>query len=61
MTAKQFIKLLKADGWYFVRQEGSHKQFRHLVRTGRVTVSDHGGKNIAPGTLDNMRKQAGWK
>jgi predicted RNA binding protein YcfA (HicA-like mRNA interferase family) len=39
MTAKEVIKRLKAEGWYEVRQAGSHKQFKHDQKTGVVTSS----------------------
>ncbi len=46
-TVKEMIDLIKADGWYFERQKGSHKQFRHPVKKGVVTISDHGkGKTL---------------
>ena len=53
---------LKADGKLEVRQEGSHRQFRHPVKPGRVTVTVHGlSQHIKPKTLNAILKQAGWK
>ena len=56
------LKILKHDGWKLVRQKGSHKQFKHPVKRGLVTVPDH-GKNIdlAKGTANSILKQAGLK
>jgi predicted RNA binding protein YcfA (HicA-like mRNA interferase family) len=34
MKVIDLIKLIKADGWYLVRQKGSHQQFRHPVKKG---------------------------
>jgi predicted RNA binding protein YcfA (HicA-like mRNA interferase family) len=44
-----------------VAQSGSHKQFKHPVKAGKVTVADHGSKDIPPGTLNSILKQAGLK
>ena len=60
MTAKEIIKILKKDGWYEVKQTGSHKQFLHPIKKGKTTVPMHNG-DIAPGTLRSILKQAGLK
>jgi len=49
---------LREDGWYEVAQEGSHKQFKHGTKTGRVTVP-HPVRDIPVGTLRSIEKQAG--
>jgi predicted RNA binding protein YcfA (HicA-like mRNA interferase family) len=62
VKVKQIIKLLEEDGWYQVAQRGSHRQFRHPTKTGRVTVPDHGqNKDLARGTENSILKQAGLK
>lgn len=62
MKVKQIIKLLEEDGWYQVTQKGSHRQFKHPDKTGRVTVPDHGSnKDLAKGTENSILKQAGLK
>jgi predicted RNA binding protein YcfA (HicA-like mRNA interferase family) len=58
MTAKQVIKMLEADGWYFVRQNGSHKIYQHDEK-GKVVVPFHGSKDLAIGTLKAILKTAG--
>ena len=60
MTAKEVIRLLKKDGWYEKDQKGSHKQFIHPVKKGKVTIPTHSG-DMPPGTLNSIFKQAGWK
>jgi predicted RNA binding protein YcfA (HicA-like mRNA interferase family) len=60
MTSREVIKRLKDEGWYEVRQAGSHKQFKHDKKTGLVTVPIHGNKDIPKGTLASIFKQAGW-
>ncbi len=52
------IKRLQQEGWYEVNQIGSHKQFKHATRPGRVTVP-HSRKDIARGTLKSIERQSG--
>lgn len=54
------IRLLKADGWDEVAVRGSHRQFKHPTKPGRVTVP-HPKKDLPPGTLHSILKQAGLK
>lgn len=61
MTAREVVKRLKAEGWFEVRREGSHRHFAHDDRPGIVTVSIHGSKDIPKGTLGSIFRQAGWK
>ncbi|BCS80614.1 type II toxin-antitoxin system HicA family toxin [Anaerocellum diazotrophicum] len=60
MKPKELIKILKEDGWYEVRQRGSHKQFRHPVKKGLVTIPFH-NKDLDIKTLNSILKQAGLK
>ncbi|QTA88819.1 type II toxin-antitoxin system HicA family toxin [Desulfonema magnum] len=59
MKIRELLKLLKSDGWEMVRTRGSHRQFRHPEKTGKVTVSGHPGDDVRPGTLNSVLKQAG--
>lgn len=52
--------MLKDDGWIVVVQEGSHQQWKHPSKPGRVTLAGHDGKDVKPGTLASIFKQAGW-
>ena len=58
VNSRDVIKELKKDGWYEVHQAGSHKQFKHPVKAGRVTVP-HPKRDIPLGTLKSIEKQAG--
>jgi predicted RNA binding protein YcfA (HicA-like mRNA interferase family) len=58
--SRDVIKELKKDGWYEVNQVGSHKQFKHPTKKGRVTVP-HPNRDIPMGTLKSVEKQAGIK
>ena len=62
MKIAEVIKLIENDGWYVVRQKGSHKQYKHPVKLGLVTIAVHRlSDDIAPGTLNSILKQAGLK
>lgn len=58
MDSREIIRRLEADGWTKVAQKGSHSQFRHPSKPGRVTVP-HPKKDIPAGTLRSIEKQAG--
>jgi len=61
-TVQDALKLLRADGWYEVRRRaGSHRQFKHRDRPGRVTVPDHGRLNerLSPDTWKSILTQMG--
>lgn len=58
MTAKEIIKILKADGWSKKSQKGSHLQMTHPTKTGKVTIPIHSG-DLDPKTYKSILKQAG--
>lgn len=58
MRSGEIIKKLEKDGWFEVRQAGSHKQFRHPTKPGTVTVP-HPKADMAIGTLKSIEKQSG--
>jgi len=58
MKVRDIIKLIEADGWYQVDTGGSHRQYKHPTKTGRVTIAGHPGDDIAIGTLNSILKQA---
>jgi predicted RNA binding protein YcfA (HicA-like mRNA interferase family) len=60
VDSRDIIKELKRDGWYEADQAGSHKQFKHPKKKGRVTVP-HPKRDIPIGTLKSIEKQAGIK
>ena len=57
MLSRDVIKQLQKDGWYEVNRVGSHKQFKHATKKGRVTVP-HPNRDIPIGTLKSIEKQA---
>ena len=58
MNSREVIRALEAEGWFKIAQKGSHVQFKHPVRLGRVTVP-HPSREIASGTLRSIEKQSG--
>jgi len=61
MKVRELLRLLRVDGWYLAATRGSHRQFKHLAKPGRVTVPGRPGDDLAPGTLNSILKQAGLK
>lgn len=61
MKVRDIIKAIEDDGWYLVATKGSHRQYKHSLKAGRVTIAGHMGDDIAPGTLNSVLKQAGLK
>lgn len=59
MSSRELMGKLKADGWQLVTVSGSHNQFRHPTKPGRVTLP-HPRKDIPIGTLLSIYRQAGW-
>lgn len=53
--------MITADGWYLVKQVGSHRQYKHSNKSGRVTIAGKMSDDIAPGTLNSILKQADLK
>jgi len=58
MKVRDIIKRIEGDGWYQVSQEGSHRQYKHPVKKGRVTVPGHPGDDVAIGTLKSIFRNA---
>ena len=61
MKTSEILQLLKEDGWYLVATRGSHRQFKHPSKPGRVTVAGKPSDDLAPGTLNSILKQSGLK
>ena len=59
MTFKEMIRLLEKDGRYLLRQKGSHRQYKHPLKKGLVTIAHHGfSEKIGPKMLKSILKQA---
>jgi len=58
---KEVIELLKKEGWYLSYQEGSHRQFKHSVKKGKVTVNGKPSDTLSQELLNSIWKQACWR
>ena len=59
MKVRDIIKLIEAEGWRLRATRGSHRQYTHTTKPGRVTVPGHPGEDVSPGMLRSILKQAG--
>ena len=58
MKVREAIQLIEANGWFLVVTKGSHRQYKHPKKPGRVTIAGHPSDDLAPGTLSSILKQA---
>jgi predicted RNA binding protein YcfA (HicA-like mRNA interferase family) len=61
MKVADILRMLREDGWYLIATRGSHRQFKHSSRPGRVTVPGKPSDDLAPGTLGSILKQSGLR
>ena len=61
LTPKDMERILLADGWIFKNQVGSHRNYTHPVKPGKVTIPFHAGRDLNRKTELSIKKQAGLK
>jgi predicted RNA binding protein YcfA (HicA-like mRNA interferase family) len=61
MKIRDLVKLVESDDWRIVATRGSHRQYKHLTRPGRVTIPGHPADDVHPDTLKSVLAQAGLK
>ena len=61
LKPREMEKVILADGWVFKEQNGSHRQYVHPTKEGKVTIPFHKGKELARRTELSIRRQAGLK
>lgn len=61
MKVREAIRLIEEDGWYLIATRGSHRQYKHPAKPGRVTIAGKPSDDLAPGTRNSILKQAGLK
>ena len=61
MKVRDVLRLIHEDGWFLIATRGSHRQFKHALKPGRVTVAGKPNDDLAPGTLNSILKQSGLK
>ena len=58
MKYRDIIKQVEADGWTLVKQKGSHRQYKHSVKPGKVTIAPHSLNDDIPiMVLNSIRRQ----
>jgi predicted RNA binding protein YcfA (HicA-like mRNA interferase family) len=61
VKVRDIIRLIEDDDWFLVATRGSHRQYKHASKPGRVTIAGKPSEDMAPGTLNSVLKQAGLK
>ncbi len=61
MKIREVIKLVEDDGWYLARTKGDHRQYKHPVKKGLVTISGKLSDDVGKGTLNSILKQSRLK
>ncbi|WP_184258491.1 type II toxin-antitoxin system HicA family toxin [Granulicella mallensis] len=59
MKYREIVKLIEQDGWRLVHTVGSHQQYKHPSKSGRVTIAGKPGKDVPEGTRKSILRQAG--
>ena len=59
MKVRDIITAIERDGWTLRATRGSHRQYKHPRKPGRVTVPGHPGEDLSPGMIGSILKQAG--
>ena len=59
LKVRDAIKMIEADGWLLVATRGSHRQFRHPTKPGRVTIAGKPSKDLPLGLEHSILRQAG--
>jgi predicted RNA binding protein YcfA (HicA-like mRNA interferase family) len=59
MKVREIIRLIEADGWYRIKSKGGHRQYKHPVKCGRVTVPGQLNDELAKKTEKSILRQAG--
>lgn len=58
MKVREVLRLLERDGWYHINTKGDHRQYKHSIKRGRVTVAGHLSDDLHPKTLASIFRQA---
>jgi predicted RNA binding protein YcfA (HicA-like mRNA interferase family) len=61
LKVRDAIRLIEDDGWFLFVTRGSHRQFKHGTKPGRVTIAGKPSDDLSPGTVNSILKQAGLK
>lgn len=59
MKSSELVRLLKKDGWFVVRQSGSHMIMKHPTKQGQIVFLPHGSHEVGKGLEKKIKKDAG--
>ncbi len=59
MKVKEVVKAIEQEGWFMIRRKGIHRQYRHIHRSGLLTISGRALDELADGSLKSISEQAG--
>jgi predicted RNA binding protein YcfA (HicA-like mRNA interferase family) len=59
MKVREIIRLIEKDGWYRIKAKSGHRQYKHPVKRGRITVPGQGSAELDPKTEKSILRQAG--
>ena len=59
MKIREIVRLVEFDGWIMIGQEGSHRQYKHPAKRGKVTIAGHPGKDVSEAMISSILRQAG--
>lgn len=60
MKVRDVLARLAGDGWRLTAQKGSHRQFTHRTKPGKVTVNGKPGDEVPTWLLRSIFRQADW-
>jgi mRNA interferase HicA len=61
MKSSELMRLLKRDGWFVVRQSGSHMITEHPIKKGQIVCPSHGNHEVGKGLENKIKRDAGLK
>lgn len=61
IKVREMIRLVEQDGWFQVAMRGSHRQYKHGSKPGRVTIAGKPSDDLSPEMINSIFKQAGLK
>lgn len=61
MKSSQLVSLLKKDGWFVVRQSGSHMILKHPIKKGQIICPFRASHEVGKGLELKIKRDAGIK
>lgn len=61
IKVREAIRRVQSDGWYLTSTRGSHRQFEHPVKPGKVTIAGHPSQDLPDKTWHTILQQAGLR